>query len=683
MNLSASTIREQDHQLGEGDLPLAVQNSLVARCLLKWDSFHAFWSARFTEGKSNFDALVGNIFSSAEKEEFRRQDKIVLQIPELVPKINALEGMQINGRKEGVIVPVGGEDAPDTEVIGHLVKSVNTKNHLELELTASFTDAIVSGYPSVMWYEKSTADNMSREMTVYHEQWDACLLDPKFSRRDYADGEEIQRIRTMSRAQLLATYPERKQAIEDHVKEGGTFDTSTFNMEGAFTASERDTLFNQMNSHADMYGRTGLHYVIERNFFVQRKVQVWASQYSSQVEILPSTWTQQEINRWKEFHPEYHSIEKEMRILWVTTVTATGLLLENKPHWFQEGEFPCEIYVPRLWNNKVYGVVEFLKGSLKGRNVTKIEHLHSLRMSNDDLMVVKEGAIVNAADAATEKARTGGIIVRSRFSAPDDVSFPLNNREQLGWADMSLDFLGDIDRLSVDRNFEGGTQSSQESGRAIDKRVAQTQVKYSPYLSTFNLYNLRVTRKILLMIPYIFTEYQILKYMNPKTKTQEEIELNKPEYDWVGEAVARVKNNLCGAKYDYVEAEGDNSVTAKEHEMLVFNELLDRVARISEVQLWPFLLTSVPNRMAQEFGQKLQEHFDAQANAPKEEPIKLSVSIKGEDLLHNPRVIQILASKGILPPDTQSMPQAGGSPQGGMPAEAQAAATQSPEMAAY
>lgn len=684
MNLSAATIREQDHELGDKDLPIAVQNAIVARSLLRWDSFQSFWSKRLEEGKANFDALVGNIFSDAEKEEYRRQDKIILQIPELVPKVNALEGMQINGRREGVIVPVGGEDAPDTEVIGHVVKAIQHKNHLDLELTAAFTDGIVAGYPAVMWFEKSKSFEQNAELEVFHEQWDACLLDPKFSRRDFSDGEEVIRVRTMSRQQLIATYPGRRAAIEKQIPEGSTFDRAAFNMEGTYTASERDTIFNQVNSQGDLYSRTGLIYVVERNHFVMRKVTVYASQYSDQVEILPPEWTAAEVNRWKEFHPEYHAIEREMRILWVTTCTPTGLLLENKPHWFQENEFPCEIYIPRLWNNKVYGVVEFLKGSLKGRNVTKIEHLHSLRMSNDDLMIVKEGALVNAKDAAVEKARTGGILVRSRFSQAEDISFPLNHREQLGWADMSLDFLSDIDRLSVDRNFEGGTQTSQESGRAIDKRIAQTQVKYSPYLSTFNLFNLRVTRKILLMIPVVKTEHEILEYIDPKTKEHKTVELNQPVYDWIGEAVARVKNNLCGAKYDYREAEGDNSVTAKEHEMLVFNELLDRLGRIQEVQLWPFLLTSVPNRMAQEFGQKLQEYFDAQANQPKEDPVKLSLALTGEDLLHNPRVIQLCVAKGILPADTQpqSTPAPGASPQGGAPMPEEAAQNPSPAMAA-
>lgn len=680
---SARDIREQDFILGK--MSPDQERLLVAKNLIIWDSDHAFWAGRLSDGKSYFDALVGNIFSDGEKAEYASQDKLLLQIPELVPKINALEGMQIAGRREGVIVPVGGEDAPDTEIIGHVVKDVQRKNHLDLELTSTFTDALVSSFPTWIEFEKGPPGTQGKKLEVFHEIWDAVLPDPKFTRRDYSDADRRTRVKLMTKDQAIQKFPKRRKQLEADVRFGNIVDNA-FADTSAFTAQERDSLFNQITSASDLYSRTGLMYVVERQHFVYIPTTVYASPYSTQVEVLPQEWSQAEINRWMEFHPDYQPIKKDMKILWVTTCTASGLLLENDRHWFQEEEFPAEIYVPRMWNNKIYGVVEFLKGSLKGRNVTKIEHLHSLRMANDDLMIVKSGALENPKDAAKEKARVGGILVVSQFANPEtDIKFPLNQREQLGWADMSETFLMDLDRLSVDRNFEGGVQSSQESGKAIERRISQTQVKYSPYLSGINLTDLRTTRKILLMIPYTHTEYEIFRFVDPKNGQQQQVALNEPtEFSWVGEGATRVKNNLCGARYDYVEAEGDNSVTAKEHELVVFNEIMEQLGRVADVTTWPFLLTSVPNRMAQEFGRKLQEHIDAKAQAgPTPEPMKKSLNIKGEDLLHNRTVIQLLLREGLLSPeDLQATPGVANPPSGnsGMP-QGQPGAQPSPQMA--
>lgn len=663
-----------------------VELAIAGKVLLVWDNWASFWAPEHKKGKKNWDYLVGRIFTEAERAEYEKQDKIILEIPELVPKVNALEGMQIAGSREGIIVPVGGEDAPDTEAIGHIVRSVKQKTRFSLESTACFTNGIVAGFPAFMFFEKATAEELNTELWATAEPWDAILPDPNLSRLDLSDCEGLIRLRTMSRDRIREKYKHRRKEIDAKLRHGA-FDPAVWKDGNAYDSSQRDTLFNQMNSAAAQLARSGTVYVIEWLHWVYQTIDVYVSPYTDKPEILPQEWTQQEVNRWKEFHPDYRQVQREMRVLWVTTITNTGLLLENRRHWFQEGEFPCEMYVPRQWNNKYYGVVEFLTSSLKGRNVTKIEHLHSLRMSNDDLMVVRDGTLVNPADAVFEKGRTGGIIVRSKSSQAEDISFPLNHREQLGWRDISEEFLEDINRLSVDRNFEGGTQTSQESGKAIQMRNTQVTMKYSPYLSTYNLFHLRATRKILLMIPHVWTEYAIFRYIDGSGNPAE-LEVNKEEgYNWATGAAAKVKNNLCGARYDYMEAEGDNSVTAKEHELNVFNEIMERQLRnVPDVQFWPFLLASVPNRMAQDFGRKLQEYFDAQAEAGNQpEPMKKTLSITGEDVLHNPYVIAILQQEGILPPDAeaQSRPPQGAAPQGGDPgAPAEAAPTRQLQLAA-
>ncbi len=663
-------IREQDHPLKEEGLDPQVEQAIVQRGLTTWQYFRRFWDPALRKGDKCWKDLIGDIFSAGEEEEYRRQDKLKVSIPELVPKINALEGMQIGARRTGTILAVGGEDAPDTELIGHVVREdVQRKNHIDMQVTASFTDGIVTGFPQAMWFDKASPDDRDKKLDVYHGQWNDSLPDPKFTRADYSDAEETQRYRTMSRQKLLLTYPLRKKQIEARIPENSGFDTlSVFPSSSATDSSSRDQIIQTLQSETTGFAQAGLIYVIERDFFVTMDTEVWVAPGTDRVETLPPEWSQAEINRWKEFHPNYRSIKKGVRILWVTAFTSFGLLLENRPHWFQESEMPCEWYIPRIWNNKFYGIVEFMSGSLKGRNVTKIEHLHSLRFSNDGLMLVKKGALANPASAATEKGRVGGIIVLNAMASMDDVSFPVNQRENLGWKDMSELFYDDLNRLSVDRNFEGGSQSSQESGKVVKLRNASTQAKHLPQLTMLGLYNLRVTRKILLMIPYLWTEEELFRYVDPKTQEQKQAVLNEAvDWDWYSGAVTRVKNNLDGARYDYVEAEGDNSPTAQEAEMAAFQDLLDHLGQIQDVTLWPALLSSVPNRMAQSFSRALEKKFEDQANAAKDTPPapgKLSASIDLAKLGSNPLAIDVLRKAGLLdaapagtPPAAAAQPQ--------------------------
>lgn len=667
-------VREQDFPLVDGKMDPAVEQAIVAKQVTGYRYAHAYWAGALDAGHRYFRDLAGDIFSPAEKEWYKEQDKELVVIPELVPKINALEGMQIAARRKGTVIASGPEDAPDASIIDHILREdIHRKNNLEMELTRSFTDGIVTSFPQAIWFDRADPDSQGKRLDVYHDLWDATIPDPKFTRMDYSDGQIVRRVRTMTREQLLIRYPSRSDRINEMLPEGSSYDSlsiaSFTNRDGS---KDRSEIVQKLEASMTTFAQDGLIYVIETMFFVTKNVTVWVSPKTTKVEILPLEWSQAEINRWKEFHPNYTAVKRDVRILWVTTVTPFGIVLENKPHWFQEGEFPCEFYIPRMWNNKIRGVVEFLSGSLRGRNITKIEHLHSLRLSNDNLMLVKQGALQNPKAAAREKGRAGGILVLKPLANMNDVSFPLNQRENLGWRDMSEAFLGDLDRLSVDRNFEGGTQSSQESGRAIAQRISQTQNKHLAYLTSFNMFNLRVNRKAVMMIPYLWTEPEIFRYVDPEHPDEgvKEVALNDPEeFSIMSGAATRIKNNLAGAHYDYVEVEGDNSPSAKEHEMLVFMDLLDHLGQIKEVELWPTLLASIPNAMAQKFGRLLEKRFDERAKASESrepDPAKVSLSIKGEQLM-DPMAIDVLREMGVLPKPTADQPTAAQPPAAAAP----------------
>ena len=634
------------------------KRQLVAKNLIVWDSLATYYRADHVRGKQNWDYLVGDMFTEAELTEFHSQDKLVLRFPDIVQKVNALEGMQISGRREGTIVGVGGEDGPGVDIMLHLLKDIKRQNNFDYESTRLFTNAIVSGLPSYMFFDRKYGAKSG--LCMYAEAWDAVFEDPGWQRIDLSDSRQLVRVRLMSKDAMKNSWPEMTKEIEEHVrldwggiKElfGGT----------QFSSEDRDKIFYLINSSLNNFTRTGMTYVIERYSLLREGTVVWVSPNSAEVEVLPSTWRPSEIQAWIQQNPDYQQVKVPFDQLWVTTCTANGLFLENEMHWYQEQEFPAVKYVPRIFNNRVWGVVDFLKGALKAENVARMEHLHSLRMTNDDLMIIKKGALVNVDDATREKSRTGGILVRSEDSMPDDISFPLNHREQMGWQDFADRASDKMDRLSVDRNFEGGMVTSQESGKAIQQRNAQSQMKYTPHISSYNLYHMQAIRKILKMTPYVLTEPFMLRYVT-KTNQTASVEMNSPEeYDPISGEVTKFHNNLAGAKYDYIESESDNSATARENEMNQFVEIAREVLpSIPDPSMWPYILTTIPNKICQDIAAKMIEKQQADAEAGNQpEKVKLSMSMKGEDLLFNPAVLEVLKAQGVLPPDMQLSPEAG------------------------
>lgn len=646
--------QQKESDLSVDDMSHEMRSRLSAKVITQQWNYQNFWRSYMDRGKRYFDYAVGDVLNAEEKAQLKTDDKMIIQIPELITKINAMVGMQINATKKGAIVSKGGNNAPEAEVMDEMIKSIDRENRASYEFSQAFMDGLISSYPQFMFFDESSDPSGTKTLEMYKENWDACLPDPNFTRPDQSDMDDFVRLRTMTKQKMLEKWPNRSREIEIGVREGNA--NAEFWNSTLYTAEERDILFNSLTASSEMFNRNGTTYVFERYFFQKEEKTVYVSPYSEEPEVLPPEWDKARKERWQALHPDYKEMVLEWPVLYVTITTSSGILLENAPHWYQENEFPFQMFIPMMLNNKPRGLVEFMADNLKLSVIADIEHIHSVRLSNNNLMITKKGAIVNAEEAASEKARPGGhIVVDDDVEIGDAVAFPANNREQRGFADLKAQTLATNDRISVDRNFEGGSQSSQESGKVVQQRISQTMNKNTPYMNNFNLFFLACQRKKLKMIPYIYTEEQVLRYQDEATRIIKEIQLNTPtEYDWLTGAVTNVMNNLAGAKYDYIEVMGDDSISGKEAELQAFADTLRNILPAMDIQFWPMLLTSMPNRMANELGLKLQEQLDAQAQAgPDPEPIKLSFAIKGEDVLYNPTIIDILKKEGVLPPEYQ------------------------------
>lgn len=651
-------IKPEEYDFKPMPTDIEKESQLAGRVMVYWDEYRRFWAPALRKGQNCWDYVVGEYFTPSEIQQYSDQDKIVMKVPGLVTKLNALEGMQIAGQRSGIILPVGSEDAPDTEAINHVLKSIEKDNHYEAKRTAAFTDGIVTGYPIFTWLDWEWSWDKGRSLSINNDPWNATLPSPMFRDQGLKDCERIMRIRLMSKQEIINAYTYRKEYIEKHVVPSGN--PITYFDQPTFTSDERNTIYDQIQSAQESYNKTGKMYVIEELSFVTKMAEIWVDMTTGEAEMLPEDWDEGRVNQWIQFNPNHKRMEMEVQILWVSASTQAGLLVENRRHWFQKNEFPCECYIARMYNNVPAGLFEFLRGTTKGDAIARTEHLHSLRMINDDLTVMQENSIINANDFTKEKGRIGGVLVtRDGTPVGEAIDFPMKGqRENIAWHEFSQNMQMETDKLSTGPSFEGMAESSQESGKAIEKRNQQTSRKFSPYLNTLNFYDLRIHRKILMMIPTVFPYHKVFRYLDPKTQQPGEVELNKPvEWDWATGAAKKIVNNLSGARYDYVESTEDNSPTAKEYELKVFMEIIrDVLPSAPDASFWPFLLEATPNRMAQEFGRNIQKMMEEKANQPEEpEPMKKSLSITGQDLLHNPLVVEILTKEGYF--------QQGGQPQ--------------------
>lgn len=633
------------------------------RLISKNDRIHRvfvnYWQPHLTKGTECFEALTGTTFTAKEKADMKAIDKIAIEVPVILPKMNILSGFQRSSRRDGVVVGQGGEDSASAEVVNILLRTIRQQNNLDQERSKVFQDAMITGMPCFLWIDYDYTGESDKDLIITAESWNSVLISPNFTKQDLSDTNEIIRIRVMDIDQLIAAYPNR----EDVIMERGSHET--IENRDTSTSADREDLIDNANSTTGSQ-ETGLFTVLERNFFILKVRDVYIAPHSQEPEILPDDWSNKAKAEWEAANPEYQKVKRKVRTLWVTTTTES-IVLENREHWFQEKCFPCSMFVPAMINNTPRGWVEFLIPQQRMHNVGRTEYIHSARFANDKTMITKEGVFADPVQAMNEKQRTGGVMVATEDS---DVNQDIRFLQDQGGNQAMLEMSGvaekDLETVSAINPAMGGAQeSANETASGYSRRVSQAQTAQGQYMDNFMLFDTEVHKTLIKAFPFVYNEERVLRYVKDDNTPGEETINKVVERDPITLAVTRVVNRLDASRYDYLQSVGDNSVTGKENEFGAFLKITQEVLGKLPPEQWPSALKVIPNRYAKEMAEGMEA---AQAQKAEQEQAQVqqaqqfesrndevedskrtnvNVNIKGEDL-DKPIVQEILVQNEVL-----------------------------------
>lgn len=646
--------------LDESELPplseisRAQELQIIGKNYQIWWNTTRFWKPHLDEGMENWNALNGLSFSEKELKWFKATNIDPVQIPIILPKVNALTGFQRANRRDGIVVAQGAPDAPDASLINLILKSIRQQTNLDHELSNTFLNGIVSGFPAFLSLDVEPGGYGEDDMCAFSEQWNSAIPDPNFTRIDNSDIQFYYQTRVGTQEQVINWYPEREEHIKKYAKINTVFDI--YSSSDLIDSSERDLIIESAQDAQERYERNGLLTVIQRIHWIRKTVNVWLSPMSDEPIVLPPEWAPQQIQEWIQQNPEYEQGTMPMKILWVTTTTTSGMVLENGPHWFQGGRLPGQFFIPAMFNNQPKGWVSYLKDSQKMNSIGRTLYIHSLKYANDKLMIVKDNTLSDPEQASIEKARAGGVIFIKEDAEMSDIYFPEDQKGNSGYVELSAIAQDDLDVISaINPAMIGQQESANESKIAMDRRISQAQTAQGQYMDNYNLFHIELHKTILKMIPAIYDKYKIFRYTDEYDNVKE-VSVNEPiERDPFSGEVIRVANNLHGAHYDYMLANGDNSVTGKEAENRIFMEITRELLPTIPEKFWSTFLINMPNRQAQEMGRQLAEERQAQQEAmasgqlADETQVKLNLNISGEDVqTGDPTIMEILQKQKVI-----------------------------------
>jgi len=633
-----------------------------------------YWRELIDRGKTCYDCYNGKIFDDDTRDQYENvEDKICVEPRKMAPALNSLIGELMQGRRSGSIVTEGGtlqKEAPNTdelEVVKMVLKHAEDAWEERLILREAMEAGIISSFISWLWWEPTDEEERDAGKGKYCptvRPWDSML--PSSFKMRKIDGSDLNGViynDYRSDSELIRAYPEQKELIQkwakDHrgVEREETMRRLFDNIDG-WDSQRTSSLKNELHHYlttgiSSTMAPEGYHAVHERVFKLLKDVEVGIDIFNEDAPVIhrPPEWSDERWDMYLERKGEdggtrYAAGEREVKVLWVTTWTDDGLVLENDLHWFQDGgRLPGCPYVASMVDQKPDSPSVHMLNDMLAIATAETEYLDDIRQQHGRTVIAREGAIENIDDLPTEMTKANGFISLSRRAGPIQEAIQVieKNPSQVA-LEYSMKREQDMERATlINKNAMGSLDQPRQSGLAKQIEISRFVIAQSLYVDNFNHFWTSFQNKKLAMLPYAFDEYDVLEVMDEESNQMVGVPINEPVMPEVGDASGdpeAVINDLTSHRYTWKMTPVDDSPSARQREHEEFVIWMNAVpgplmAADPTGKLLAMLMMSQTNRMIKDAGQSLAEDAkmrQEQLSATEQQKTQLEIQERMEKL---------------------------------------------------
>ena len=606
-----------------------------------------YWSYFVTRGQRYFNYYNGIILDEATRRIYEEvEDKIVIEPRLMRAPIRALHGQAIRSLRSGSVTvesPGGLEPMQMSEeiaVMNAVMKHLEMNSNERARFEDALHDAYVCCMPCVLYFEKTgplTRGSVNGYRLV-QLPWNSCLLGP-VTFRDVAgaDVRDMAFFDLRTQAELEDNFPDAVENIRAHISAGKEADakalTSVREWENIISGDLRNELFSIIDAAlSGISSPTGLVPVFQHLFPVKKKESIWVNVSSEDEDdyvVRPREWSDKRWAEWREAHPEYEGpAQREIITLWHTAWTASGLVLANEAHWFQDkGRLPIGVITASMVAGAPTGPADDMADDTLAKCIAEIEYLDEIRKNSGRLFAMIGGAVKNIDDFVNEASRSVGVIEIDAMVSQQNggIAGVLKEMQRSpnpafkNWGDDRAQEMYAMTRVNETMQ---GQAAPRQSDVAKQTELAQALIVNSLYMLAANRAHEAFQNLKLRLIPYIYSEEDYLEMIDEKTgePLPEPLPINVPtEFDENGDPV-EVLNDLTAHDFKWRISMIDDSPTAKTQQMneamIIINTAAGPLLQSDPSgKFFSDFLQSMPNQVLNEAGKRMAQDIGSSQQA--------------------------------------------------------------------
>lgn len=555
----------------------------------------------------------GMQWSEQDKQALEESGRPYFEFNQILTKINAALGYQINNRMDISFRPRGGDADQDlATVLSKVAMQVADNNHLQWLETQVFADGLIQqrGYYDI---RVSYEDSMIGEIKISTLDPMDVIPDPDAKDYDPDTWQDVIVTRWLTLDEIEALYGTEKR---HEVEESGHNRDADF---GDDLDEEERNKFGMSNLGQD-YGSEHQKDGSARFRIIDR--QYW--RYDHAEVLISMTGDIRAVN---DLSPsrvaaieEAGAIRTKRRVRRVRwTVSTSGVLLYDD--WSPFNHFTIVPYFPLFRRGLTRGLVDNAIGPQQLLNKSMSQFLHIINTTANSGWITWQGTLHNMTEDELEDrgAETGLHIKLKKETPADRIPRKITPNPVPQGLERIVERAATLLEQSTGVNDAMiGNSGREVSGIAIQSRQHAAQQQLAVPLDNLARTRTLLATRILDLIQNYYDEPRIIRITETDARGQElteELMLNQPD-----EATGSVVNDLTIGEYDVVITDVPTQVTFENSQFMQIMEMMDKGAPIP----WPFVLRHSNLAHKQEIIEAVEQQSKERVDPLTEAKVKLT-----------------------------------------------------------
>lgn len=178
-----------------------------------YERAYQLWNTYYAEAYKDLSYYLGNQWSLEELAYLNNQRRSSFTYNKIRRIVNLIQGYQRKNRMATIISPIEDSSQDTATILTDTMQHVMESSDGYTVISDAFKGALTTGISFVSPYVDYRDDPVSGDIKFHLDEWNAVILDPFFTKRDFSDCGFIARRKFLGRTDVISLIPDKEDVI--------------------------------------------------------------------------------------------------------------------------------------------------------------------------------------------------------------------------------------------------------------------------------------------------------------------------------------------------------------------------------------------------------------------------------------------------------------------------------------